>query len=344
MIPGRRSRVSWPALVLLLLLAHTATAAEESLNVSIALFDPGVPDDRSLYRELKIFPRIRNIESLLMPFALRNALDESGTWGAIRIVPEADAAAELLITAKILRSDGEQLQLAVKAVDAGGDAWLDEIFTAIVTSDDMAIYQAIADRLALELGRRDATALARIREVSMLRYGNELAPSAFGRYLAFHADGKVDVLRLPARNDPMVERIRLVRETDYVVTDAVDSEFRQLDADISSVYQVWRDYRQTALSYQATNAAMAADPPNAARGSYEAIQRLYDNYKWERLAAQEQDRLAIAFDNEVGPTIDRMEERVRKLKAWIADRYDVWHRILEEFVEVESQLQDNNEQ
>lgn len=312
------------------------------LNVSIAMFDPGVPDDQSVHRELEIFPRIRNIEALLMPFALRKSLADSGEWGAIRVIPERDSSAELLVTAVIRQSDGEKLELAIHAVDASGEIWLDHAFSADISNGDKELYAAVAAQLSKELAARDPATLDRIREISMLRYGNDLAPSAFGEYLDFRADGTVALQRLPARNDPMVERIQLVRETDYVITDALDNEFRQLYAEIASVYEVWRKVRRTSLEYEATNAAMAAGGSDAPRGSFEDIQRLYDNYKWDRLATQEQDRLAVAFDNEVGPTIDRMEERVRKLRAWIADRYDVWHRILEEFVEVEAELQNNS--
>ncbi len=44
------------------------------LDVSIAVFDPGVPADPSLHRDLDVFPRIRKIESLFLPFILRGAL------------------------------------------------------------------------------------------------------------------------------------------------------------------------------------------------------------------------------------------------------------------------------
>ena len=40
------------------------------LNVSIAAFDPGVPEDNSLHRDLQVFPKIREIESMFLPFVL----------------------------------------------------------------------------------------------------------------------------------------------------------------------------------------------------------------------------------------------------------------------------------
>ena len=92
MIP-RAARVLTGVAVLLAAIASHATYAAGALNVSIAVFDPGVPADQSLHRDLGIFPRIREIEAKLLPFALRDQLAEAGGWGAIRVIPEPDAAA-----------------------------------------------------------------------------------------------------------------------------------------------------------------------------------------------------------------------------------------------------------
>jgi len=102
---------------ILFLVAPQHLTAEErilsALNVSISVFDPGVPAQQSMYRDLQVFPRIREIESLFLPFVLREALAETGEWGAVRVVPDTDPAAELLLGATIVRSDGEVLQLHI---------------------------------------------------------------------------------------------------------------------------------------------------------------------------------------------------------------------------------------
>ena len=54
--------------------------------------------------------------------------------------------------------------------------------------------------------------------------------------------------------------------------------------------------------------------------------------------AQEQDRLAIAFNNEVGPVVEAMEARIAELEAWVDAKYAEWHRLLEELFEVEAEI------
>ena len=331
-----RSITGRGALLMLLLLGVAQVApAAEALNVSIVVFDPGVPGDKALHRDLQIFPRIRKIEAMILPFNLRDTLASSGDWGAVRVVPEPDAAAELLVTAEIRRSDSDTLEIHVTAIDAGGGAWLDATFSGAVGRPE--VFAAVAADLARARTQRTDADIVRIQEISMLRYGNELAPSVFGKYFTMAGDGTVTLERLPARDDPMVDRIRRIRETEYVITDAVDAKFQELHADIASVYDLWREYRRKTTAFEATNAERAvATQSSAPQGSYAALLNQYENYKYDRITAQEQDRLAVAFDNEVGPTVLAMEIRINELQDWVDQKYAEWRRILEALFDVET--------
>lgn len=321
-----------------------------ALNVSLTEFDPGVPDDRSLHRDLQIFPRIREVEAKFLPFVLRETLARSGEWGAVRVVTEPDPAAEVEISGSIIRSDGEHLEIRIRAVDATGREWFDRTFSSRLAlageegaadtgSGQAELYEEIAHSLREARGRLDDRALRRIIETSLLRYAFELAPSAFGEYLSDDGNGLFSIERLPARNDPMLDRIERIRLTEYVITDNVDAKFRELHEEIASTYALWREYRRKSIEYDRQNARRAEDTrSDAARGSYEAVKNLYDNYKWDRVTAQEQDRLAIAFNNEVGPVVDEMEARIAELEGWVDDKYAEWHRLLEELFDIETEL------
>ena len=145
-------------LTVLFVLFAMSAHAEERLNVSIVEFDPGVPDDRSVYRDLQIFPRIREIEAMLLPFTLREAIASSGRWGAVRVVPEQDAAAELLIEGSILQSDGQTLGIRVRAADALGITWVDKIYAGTAGSEQ--IFAAVA---------KDLDAVLKVKPKSAMR-------------------------------------------------------------------------------------------------------------------------------------------------------------------------------
>ncbi|MDH5321347.1 MAG: hypothetical protein OEW81_02870 [Gammaproteobacteria bacterium] len=307
----------------------------QHLNVSIALFDPGIPEDRSLHRDLQVFPRVRKIEALYLPFVLRDLLVSAPAWGAVRVIPQVDAAAELLVSGTILASDGETLQLRLRAVDASGEVWVDDTFRG----PQQSLFADFAASLLTARANRDAKALNNIIEISSLRYALQLVPAAFDEYLEDSGDGRYRIRRLPARSDPMLERIERIRGVEYVFTDAIDAKFRELSTDIDEVYKVWREYRQKYAYYQAQEAERIRNAKNSApRGSFEAISGHYETYKWDRQAAQEQEKWAIGFENEMAPTISAIEARVAELEGWVADRYDEWRRILGEMFTLETEV------
>ncbi len=331
----------------------SASADSPGLNISIGVLDPGIPADATTHRRLQVFPRIREFEALLLPFALRETLIATNEWGAVRIVPEPDPAAELFLSGEILNSDGAMLQLHLLAIDASGRVWLDKAYTDTALTGDrpeksepgarayQGLYNEVAQDLRVAREPLDDKALSDIVEISMLRYATQLAPSAFQDFLHSAADGTFTINRLPARNDPMLERIQRIRHVEYVMTDAVDEKFQELHAEIGSTYAVWRNYQQKYAQYKLEQAEWQGSSSSKAPSySYEAIERLYDNYKWARLAEQEQESWAKAFDNEVGPAVDRIESRVAELDDWVDDRYAEWNRLLAEIFELETSLEE----
>jgi hypothetical protein len=330
--------------------AHAQVRDAAALNVSITVFDPGVPADRGLHHDLQIFPRIRAVEARFLPFVLRETLVSAGEWGAVRVVTGADAAAEVGISGTIVRSDGEVLEIRVRATDATGRLWFDDVFEGSfepgrydrgpgAAAERPGVYDEIEARLRSARDGLDERALERIVETSLLRYAIELAPSAFGQYLSDDGNGMYSIRRLPARDDPMLDRIERIRLTEYVITDSIDAKFRELHEEIASTYVLWREYRRKSLEYDRQNARRAANTrSDAPRGSFEAVKNLYDNYKWDRVTAQEKDRLAIAFDNEVGPVVEAMEVRIAELEGWVDRKYAEWHRLLEDLFEVEAEI------
>ena len=332
------------AAILVLFAPQWALPAEDGrapteLNISITMFDPGIPEDRSTHRALEVFPRVRKIEALYLPFVLRNVLSSQRQWGAIRVVPDSDVAAELLINGTIVRSDGDVLILHIRAVDARGHVWVDRNYSG--GTDNQYLYEEVAASLLAARSILDSKALADIIEISLLRYARILAPAAFGDYLQENPDGTFTIRRLPASNDPMVERIERIRGVEYVFTDAVDAKFRELSADVETVYDLWREYRRKYNQFQREESLRVQTfESDAERGSYESILERYEHYKWDRQAAEEQEKWAVGFENEMGPTITAIEERVAELEGWVEERYAEWQRILAELFELETALPD----
>jgi hypothetical protein len=347
-LPGRLVIAAWLFLGLSAA-AAIVPGAERKLDVSIAVFAPGIPAELGTQRDLRVFPRIREIEARLLPFGLRKTLASSGEWGAVRVVPREDPAAELRITAKIDVSDGERFALQVVAADATGRTWFAERFAGARSSGedpgspsaDADVFAAIATRLDAVRDTLGDDELASIREIALLRYGYGIAPTAFGKYFQETDEGGFRLLGLPAIGDPMIERARRVRSAEHIIVDAVDEKYEELHGEVAAVYNVWQEYGRKSRQYQAADERwVASRPSDLRRGSFEALERAYDGYKWSRMTSQELDDMAVAFDNEVRPVIDRVENRIAELEDWVDAKTIEWNRLLEELFRLETRLDD----
>ncbi|HEX5786872.1 MAG TPA: hypothetical protein VFY03_01735 [Woeseiaceae bacterium] len=334
------------ALLLLASVSARADAVAAHLNVAIPDFGTGVAST-STYAELGIFPRVRTIEAQFLPYALRRRLAASGDWGVVRVVADDAPVEELVIHGDILRSDGRELAIRVRAIDASGLAWLDETFTAATSATAAAgaepayesLFAEVAGRLGEALAGQSAEHLENVRDLALMRYGLRLAPKAFDQYVAEMPDGRFELSRLPARSDPMLDRITRIREAEYVIIDAADEKYATLHEDVVSVYDVWRKYSRKSLEYEAQDERRIADStPPGPRGSYDALLHSYENYKFSRMTAEERDDMAVAFDNEVRPIVERLDERLTAYDAWLEGKYAEWNRLLEELNVLETRF------
>jgi hypothetical protein len=139
---ARYSRCAIQILCLVVVLPVMSSVEDESghsgdnvlLDVGLLVFDPGIPADESTHSKLGIFPHIRKAESRFMPVILRGVLMVSQEWGAVRVLPDALESSELMVTGTILHSDGQRLELQIKARDATGEYWLDRVYTGTLKS------------------------------------------------------------------------------------------------------------------------------------------------------------------------------------------------------------------
>lgn len=322
------------------------------LNVSIATFDPGVPTDVSSHRRLQVFPRIREVEALFLPFVLREALVASDQWGAVRVIPETDIAAEVLVSGTVTRSDGEVMELQIRVVDASGRVWINKAYMGSAKAGEAtdsgdtgtAGYQALYEQIVQDMinARAQLTEkeLKAVVELSLLRYADRLAPAAFGEYLTRGADGIFTLQRLPAENDPMLERIERIRRAEYIVTDTLDEKFQELHTEIAATYDLWRDYRRQLARYQYEKTKQLQNRTRkSSRDSFQSIKERYDNYKWARIQAQEEESWAEGFNNEVEPTIKELESRVAELEGLVETQYAEWGRLLADIFSMENERQ-----
>jgi hypothetical protein len=295
-------------------------------------------------------PEVRRAEARYLPMFLRYRLEASGLFGAVRVLPEIDNSAQLTIEGVIQRSDGAYLALDLKARDSTGRIWVDKRYegaaipSATLTGDPLAeddfaaLFSGIVRDLTAAQAGLTAAQREEIRTIALLRYGIGLVPASFQAYLRENPDGTVSVLRLPAANDPLLQRIAEIREHEYLFIDVVDQEYQRFFGDIKPVYDMWRQFQREQSSSAADFATRETTAESVyARGSYYALQESYNNYRWAKVNELYLDELREGFANEVEPTELALENSLYTLTGTMEQQYREWRSILAELYELETE-------
>ena len=223
------------------------------LDVWIELFDAGeLPEDKAQARGLSM--EIREAEARYVPVQLRNVMEKTGYWGAVRVMPRDTAGAEVLVRGRIIESDGESLVLEVAASDASGQQWFKRVYTGsieatsytglVANSDNFdAVYHAIANDLAQFRNALTDSERLTIRQIAEMRFAADMVPDAFTDYLLIDSKGQYSLQRLPAENDPAFQRARVVRERDFLLIDTLNGHYENFYNEMRSPYYEWRRAR-----------------------------------------------------------------------------------------------------
>jgi hypothetical protein len=235
----------------------------ELLDVGIRVFDPGIPenlkDNEEALAKKRIYPDLRKAEARYMPTLLRETLESTAQWGAVRVIPETADFVDVIVTGKVIDSNGGFLAIDITATDAAGRVWIkDKRYSGLVdlgaykTTASMKArdpFQNVYSEIANDLvdARDKLTSLERenIRKVASLRFAEDLAPDAMAGMTAKDKNGIMQVARLPAEGDPTLARIEKIRERDTAVVDTVNDYYASFHDNMEDSYGSWR---QTSFS------------------------------------------------------------------------------------------------
>ena len=355
--------------------AHQEIPENQLLDVGIAIFDPGIPEDPKVSEKENIFPEVRKAEARYIPYVLRTTLEDTGHWGATRVVPPGNNTAELLVEGKVVTSNGEQLIVDIVVKDATDRVWLKKQYADTASKyayrdqklgdEDpfQDLYNTIAnDMLAVKtrLGNQD---IGTIRTISDLKFAADLSPQAFGDHLQQNEQGDYQINRLPAHDDPMLMRVRSIRDRDYMLIDTLDEHYAALYRDMAQPYQDWREnsfeevqalreVQSSARSRMLLGAAaviagiFGAAQSNSSIGSTAGtvavlggvgvFQSGLQKRAESKIHVEALKELGNSFDAEVAPLIVDVEGKTITLTGSAEDQYKEWRRLLREIYATET--------
>lgn len=348
--------------------------AGELLDVGIVLFDPGIPEGKDSSKSL-VFPEVRRAESRYMPYHLKTTLETSGQWGSVWVLPEKSDSTDLLVWGRIDHSDGLDVEIRAGAWDATGREWLNKTYKTRVPEkaysryrdQDQDPYQNVYNEIANDLlavrNKLAARDLQAIHEVAELRFAADLAPDAFNGYLAKDRKGQYSVSRLPAADDPMLARMRAVREREYAVVDTLNEYYAGLYFDLSRPYEDWRKVsREETLKYQdlqrsamlryllggaAILGAVLYEGSGGSNtgvtmvgvmGGIEGIKSGMGKSAEAGIAREGLKEQGKSLEAETEPLVVEVEGQTRRLTGTAEEQFKEWRRLLKEIYEKDTGL------
>ncbi|MEQ9396718.1 hypothetical protein [Haliea sp.] len=340
---------TWPPPVGAVALDTLPVPPQPALDLALVSFDPGIPAQTAGLSRQGIFPDIRRAEARYLAVRLRQVLQASNAWGAVRVLPESQPAAALQLEGEILHSDGRFLVLQIRAEDASGRVWLDRVYVDEAQGTDYPVandsdpfidlYRQVANDLLATYRSLPAAEVQQLPEIALLRQAAYLAPEYFAGFVAEDAAGRQQLLRRPAAADPMLARVELIRSQEFRFIDTVDEQYVALYQAMQPTYNLWRQYgREQALYREDYQRRLAQRDRAGARGTYAAMEQTYNAFKWSKIQQQDLEDLARGFNNEVLPTVLEVSGSVYRLNGSLEHQYDEWRGILREIFRLESGL------
>ena len=344
------------------------------LDIGILPLQTNIPESEEEQEELMIVPDVRRAESQFMAFHLKDTLEQTGNWGAVRVTPHQSNSVDITIAGEVLRSDGELLQVRFQATDSKGKLWLKKSykdqaskFSYRGSREDpfQDLYNDFANDLLKYRESMSEEEITSIRQVSSLKYATSLSPEAFSRYLKQGKNGATEVNQLPADTDRMLKRVEKIKEKEYLFVDTLDEYYGRFYRDMKGSYDEWRfatydeALRLRRLNKQATQrmlggAAMIAGGLYAGSesqtyagqsasvgtvvGGISAIKSGMSRRQEAEIHAASLQELSQSLGSEITPYVLDIEGRTIELTGTANAQYDQWRAMLKEIYEAETSI------
>ncbi len=337
------------------------------LDVGVSIFDPGLDELEDADEEVTN-GQIRVAESRYAPYLLASTLQRSGNWGIVRVMPNDSSPMDVQVDATILRSNGETMALRVDVSDSTGRQWYSKEYEEVISqfSYDPAqrqqndpfqvLYNNIAnDLLAWRQRNLDSQRILAIRTVSEMLFAQRFSEQAFDEYLTRDRNGHYQIASLPAENDPLLQRIRQIRERDFMFIDTVQDYYATFTRQMRLPYDSWREqsYHETialrelrdsarrrfiagtaavigglaAATSGGNYATQAGGAVGVGAGAY-LIKSGFDKQAEARMHMESLEELGQSLENEVAPRVINLEDRTITLTGTVEEQYSQWREIL----------------
>ena len=287
----------------------------------------------------------RETEAQLLGAKQRRVFENAGQWGVVRLYPQPSLIPQLMLDMVVLQSDGRQLRVHAMLTGVHGatllsDTYLDYASSeGVLTADNedpftdlfQRIHNDVATKVALMPESEDY-----LRQLSFLRYAQQLAPQAFEAYLSREGESW-QLLRAPAEQDPMYQRISKLREYELLFVDTIDEQLTSALREIDTAYRLWLRASKEQLDWLEKRRARGVNAEGLADDSaFARHQAVYAAYRSLKIHEQGLFELVLDLESESRSTALEIEETVVTLEGTLEQQYREWREALAKIMMLEN--------
>jgi hypothetical protein len=193
-------------------------------------------------------------------------------------------------------------------------------------------------------------------------FAKRFSSDVFDDYLEQDRNGVYEIISLPANNDPLLNRIRDIRERDFMFIDTVQDYYATYVRQMRLPYDSWREqsYYETitlrelevaakrrfiagaaavvggiAAGTQGNNyASYVGAAAGVGAGAY-LIRSGLDKRAEARMHMESIEELGQSLEDEVAPQVIGLDDRTITLTGSVEEQYEQWREVLADLYAVE---------
>jgi len=356
------------------LIQSSALYAEaELLDIGVDMFSPGVNVQTA--EEECIFLQVRNAEARFFPVKIVETLQGTGNWGVVRVIPGKQSEMDVWVDGEILKSDGEVLELKITVSDSSGKQWYTKGYKGVASKyaydssirslneePFQGVYNDIVNDLIKYREKIEPEEIYTIRKITELKFARSFSPEAFNDHIETDRRGNYVIKRLPAENDPTLERINKIRQRDNMFVDTMQDYYVSFEDDMERPYREWRrmSYDETMALRQlrseanarllggalaviggivaqgsSSTTARTAGIVGIGAGAY-AVKEGLDRREESKIHVQAIEELGTSLNAELEPRTIELDNDTVTLTGTANEQYEQWKAILRDIYMTET--------
>ncbi len=350
-----------------------ARSIHRELEVAIPAFDPNLPENSDEWEKQGIWPELRRAESTHFAVRMKEALEATRQFGAVRVVPNQAATGDVYVLGTIKKSNGEDIGIHIKVVGIDGKVWLSksfkhrvkEAFFKDIRNENKDPYQPVFEDAAAEivskLHRQKDEYLEDLNDLTEVRFGYSFSEESFSPFLKL-GGGKAKLVAAPADDDAMLRRIRKLRVKDQLFIDRLQPHYDAFEGRLLPSYAKWQTAAFTEVKARRkakTKAVLQAvvgtlvlvagavaagnssyDNPNYGAGAAVIaggllLLKAYETDKEAKFHYEALMELGQSIDVEIAPQVVEFEKKTVELTGNSKQQFDQWRKFLKEIYAAE---------